>query len=67
MIQQETCINQSHAHYGKKKRRIVVIRKGFQEGTFVHMPKVNYKLTRKLKALKAPPSKVTEKSLGSMI
>lgn len=35
-----------------EKQRMRVMRKGFPEGTFIHIPKDNYKLTRKLKALK---------------
>ena len=35
-----------------EKQRRPVVRKRFQEGTVVHRPKVNYKLTRNLKPLK---------------
>lgn len=35
-----------------EKQRRRVVRKRFQEGTVVHRPKVNYKLTRNLKPLK---------------
>lgn len=35
-----------------EKQRRTVIGQGFQERTLDHTPKVNYKWTRKLKALK---------------